>query len=575
MAETKGPVDRLKRQNRLAAVGMGLMVFFLLTGTAAHYGLTFDEPVYISRALRVGQWLQLLGTAPGEALSQPVIDRYWDPAGDEQAGLMKIIGWTASMAFMGKTHILTTMRAGTIVVCSVFFALFYLWVSGIWGRREALFAALGLLFMPRVFAHTHLYALDAPVMVFSFLSVAAGLLYARGLDTDATAWHKGRIWLILCGVAFGAAIACKINGFMVPLILLPWLLLYRRRALLPIAASLAVGGTAIFFLSWPWLWFDTGARLARYAAFFGQHYPVGVTYFGTNYTYAPWHFAPVMLLITTPPLILFFAASAWVRSAAEYIRSRAAVDGSHVKTIENRQWSGKELQSAALVLMTWTVVIHLLPLCLPSTPKYNGVRLFLPVFPALAVVAAVGFGFYSRRLMAWLEEKWREFPAEEMLRRRRLTVGLLLFLAIVPSLYATAMTHPWQMSYYNVGIGGLAGAARAGMEVTYWGETYMAALPWLNQHAPSGAFVWINIPGFASSVAMYQEFGMLRRDLQIVAGPEAFTRADLCVVANKVTEYGEQGALLVAKGTPLFTEEIDGVPLVWVFPGPAHLGLLE
>ena len=50
---------------------------------------------------------------------------------------------------------------------------------------------------------------------------------------------------------------------------------------------MATLGPLIFFVSWPWIWFDTGARLAAYAAFHLHHVYYNMAYFGVNYFQPP------------------------------------------------------------------------------------------------------------------------------------------------------------------------------------------------------------------------------------------------------------------------------------------------
>jgi hypothetical protein len=488
--------------------------------------------------MQAGQWLGLVFTAPSVAFSRDTIDRLWDATGDEQAGLMKLIAWPASLLVSPFVPALAAVRAATAFVVALFIGLLFTFLANVRGRLEAAFACLGLIFLPRVFAHMHLLTMDAPVMAFSFLAVAAACLAAiHGPQQRRKCW----LWIALLGLAFGAAISCKANGWFVPFIVLPWLFIVQRRAFWAGLVSMAVLGPLVFFATWPWMWFDTASRVARYFSFFVKHYPVGVEYFGQTYSTAPWHYAPVMLAITTPVVVLGLVIMALVRTAR----------GLEARGPSNGPFLG---------LMLWAVVVNILPVMLPSSPKYSGVRLFLAVFPPLLVLAAAGFGWIARGLAARVAQDLRE---------RRLVLALLLALALLPQVTMTMQVHPFGMSYYNMLIGGLHGAAAKGMEPTYWGDAFYAAVPWVNAHAPPGAQVWISVPGFVSSMRIYQQFGLLRPDLRLTGGDEAFHEADFRVITNKPTEMGDLAKGLVGAGPPLYAKELDGVPLVWVFGGTA------
>lgn len=536
---------------------LAVLTLALLLGTAGDYGLTYDEPVYLSRSVRVGEWLGLLGQAPGEALSRVAINHYWDPSGDEQAGLTKLIAWPAAQAASLVAGPLAAIRAGTALVVSLLIGCLYVFVARLWGRLEGLYAALGLLAMPRVFADCHLMALDAPVMAWSGLAIMAACLAAiHGPQQRRRCW----LWVALLGLAFGAAIATKVNGWFIPFIVLPWLFCVRRRVFWAGLVSMALLGPLVFIGSWPWLWYDTIPRIGRYLSFFGKHYPVSVEYFGQVYAVAPWHFALVMLLITTPVVVLVLAGVgvAGLRRTAVGPSEQRGDGVQQADTSGERGADDQKVywQRAALGLMAWAVLGNILPSSLPSSPKYNGVRLFLPVFVPLVILAAVGLGWLARAVAGKLAKSPRE---------ARLLLCFCLILALAPGAYSTATSFPYGMSYYNLLIGGSHGAVEHGLEASYWGDTFYAAVPWLNEKAPQGAHVWINVPGFVSTMQMYQSFGLLRSDLRITAGDQAFEQAELYVVANKFTELGDLAKRRIGEGQPLYVKKLQDVPLVWVF----------
>jgi len=139
--------------NRWFGFGLAVLTFVVLVSTASGYGLTYDEPVYASRSVRAGQWLGLVFTDPVQAFSRHTLDRYWDPTGDEQAGLMKLIAWPVASVASKVVGPLASIRAGTMLVVSLLVGCLFVFVANAWGRLEGLFDSLGLLPMPRVFAH--------------------------------------------------------------------------------------------------------------------------------------------------------------------------------------------------------------------------------------------------------------------------------------------------------------------------------------------------------------------------------------------------------------------------------------
>ncbi len=546
----------MRKSNALVAVIVGLVTFVLLVATGHHIGLTYDEPIYMSKSLLAYEWLDAL-LRGADATSDAAVRMYWDATRDQQPGSIKLLFGTVTRLLGGvlPVPVLTAGRLGTMLLSALLVGVLYWFVAGLWGSAAGAVTAGGLLLMPRVWTHMHLAALDAPIMALSFVTVVLIFLAAR----------YDRPWLcVAAGVVFGLALGTKLNSFFIPLIVLPWLFClpavfdtYNVRIIAWTTASLAIVGPLTFWATWPWLWHDTWARAAEYFEFHLHHYHVATTYFGTTWELAPWHYAPVMTLITTPPVILALAVLG-IYLFVKIVRGQNLRQPLDETTEHTTYWQG-----ACLLLVVWGLVANIVPSMLPWAPKYGGVRLFLPMFPYLAVMGGVGFFWLSERIIERGKDNW---GAEFISFPVKLRVGLAV-LVIFALVLAVGNSHPFGMSYYNSIAGGLSGAYGLGMEPTYWGDTYLAAAGWLNREAEHGAKVWINVVGFASSVELYKPFGMLRDDLQITAGDAALPEADYVVVQHKQNEMTPLMHHLAAEGTPLFTEQLDGVALVWVFAG--------
>jgi len=142
--------------------------------------------------------------------------------------------------------------------------------------------------------------------------------------------------------------------------------------------------------------------------------------------------------------------------------------------------------------------------------------------------------------------------------------AILVFATLIGPLTALARFTPFHLSYYNAFVGGLPGAVRVGMEPTYWGDTYRSAAWWLASNAPSGSVVWIEPAGLESTVRLF-ELGPMRQDLVFAAGNDGFKQADFAVFQNKPTEFSDLSRGLLAHSQPVFTDGVDGVPLIYVF----------
>ncbi|RME54708.1 MAG: hypothetical protein D6795_03910, partial [Deltaproteobacteria bacterium] len=244
-------------------------------------------------------------------------------------------------------------------------------------------------------------------------------------------------------------------------------------------------GPLVFFLSWPWLWPEPLTRLSEYIAFH-LHHPFHPTwYFGRVYSDppAPWHYAPVMLAITTPPVTLLFGLL-----------------GIGVSVLRRDRIG---------MLFLLQIVFAILPVALPSTPAYDGVRLFMAAPLFLAALSGIGFEAFLR--VALQSRICRRLPA--MIRGKERLPWVILGVSLLPALFEVIAVDPYQLSYFNLLIGGERGALAAGMESTFWGEANnRRVLTYLNEVLPPGAALDTNSETY-TTFPEYQRVGWLRADI--------------------------------------------------------------
>ena len=280
-------------------------------------------------------------------------------------------------------------------------------------------------------------------------------------------------------------------------LLLAWPLLaygvYRWRAkLLPVALELpwvAVAATPLICVALnPTWWHETLPELANFFDLNVDrqgHLPaIGIFYLGARYTYAlPWHNAFVLMGLTIPfgtlllGLVGSFAA-VWTyvgRRGGEgeigrggeqpnpFSRREKVAEGR--TRVPDARTAGKNPHSNPLpagegagtvprtLPLYW--LVNALALCvfrMLPTPGHDGVRLFLPTFVFWSALAGVGGWSLARSLAR------RGVPG-------RAVWPILLLLGPVWSAVDWLRSHPYELSYYNVG---LHRAAALGMETTYW-----------------------------------------------------------------------------------------------------------
>lgn len=507
--------DSTTRRRILIAAGVFVLAAGLIAATARDPGLTWDEAIYFGRA---AQYLNWFHGASGDAMGARAVAAAWGAPDHPPLGSLWIAG---SFALFGSScDMITAARLGAAVLFGAVLAVIFLWVAARRGEGTGLLAAGVFLLMPRVFADGHFANLEMMTLLTWLATVAA---FERGIES--------RTWSVLCGVFFGLALLTKINGAFLPFVLVPWGLLFHGRKALRNVLCMALIGPALFLLGWPLLWHFPVAGIKAYLANKTQRMLIPVCYLGTVYRdhVAPWHYPFVMLLATTPLLVLAGAVGG-VCSAVRRLRS---------------EWRGASFEA----LLLWAFAFPVVLLAMPGVPKYDGVRLMLPAYPFLAILAAAGL------LAAW--ERLRALPViAEGTLRRRIVLGGAAAVAAVWLALPVIVLHPYQLAYYGELAGGPAGARKLGFETTYWGDTFDdKALQFLNEHVPEngsvafvafGEFVWRD----------YLLTGDARRDIQ--QADFVTDRWDYLVVIPRQGMWDDAVRAWMAANKPVWVNTLPG-----------------
>lgn len=327
---------------------------------------------------------------------------------------------------------------------------------------------------------------------------------------------------------------------------------------LPSVDLSTVFAAPVFFLLWPWLYYDTIIRVKEFLKV-AVSWPIPQYYLGHNFLHLPWHFPFVMAAAVIPLGILVLCLLGLIRTI---IRRRDRAFG---------------------FLMVLSALIPLLVVASGQTKIYDNDRMLMPAFPFLAILAGGGFGWFVKSVGA-LAVRFRipQFVTPLL----AVAAACAVWILPVRSMISFA---PYWLSYYSETVGGLPGAGRLGLETTYWSESYREAILYINANAEPGDTVWA-LPSSIDVLVYYQMQGILRKDvvlaslspLETIFGSEAlgvqamegFTEADFIIIPYRQSflydETGQPTDVLqwIATRTPAFRVEREGTPIMDVYTNP-------
>ncbi len=496
-------------------------------------GLAWDEALYIPLANCLRQWFadlpasfswQAIHNSLGRYQSHPPLAKY------QMAVTLQL--FANSMGPLCAARVASVLSTAALLCAVYLFTLFTM------GRLAAVCAAVFLILMPRVFANGLLAVLDVPTALSWF--VAAALFYLA-MERPRLAWAAG--------LAAALAVSTKVNGLLLPVVLWPWgLYFYRKKALPAILWSLAAMPVVLFAI-WPFLWAHPVLNIGKYlgekfgfvvSAYrrFGvdlategdpihrmmQRTAVPTLYFGRTFTNnLPWHFPVVMTAITTPVGILAAALAGALR------------------------WTRERANTRLFSFLIWNIAFWLIVFATPWAGAYDGVRLFLCIFPFIAILAGMGAEWGWKALGRLHLPTWAAAALVGVLVASQ-SVGLFSYGAL-------------GLSYYNILIGGLKGADARGFDATSWGETAdPPLLDYINERAPRAAKVAV-FPMGRLYAGNLRALGLLRGDIENVGCDDDW---DYLIIANRGGFLSEREDLKTLTKKAAVTRWLRGVPVAWV-----------
>ena len=161
----------------------------------------------------------------------------------------------------------------------------------------------------------------------------------------------------------------------------------------------------------------------------------------------PWYYLPWYLTITTPPLVLAFMLAGSGLCVYKSLRAPHA---------------DESLLFICLLFWFWFPVVYVI---MTHPNIYDGIRHFLFILPAMALLAGVGADW----ILQALKGKARNWAA----------FGLICVL-VLPVIDMAGL-HPYQMTYFNSFVGKVGGAYGK-YDTDYWLTSYKECMEWLNNN---------------------------------------------------------------------------------------------
>ncbi|MBA3017026.1 MAG: glycosyltransferase family 39 protein [Proteobacteria bacterium] len=448
-----------------------LFLIIVLTCLSSSFGLTWDEAYYFDYADAIKQWW-----TNGADISKSAIIKYWgfDSYHNPHPPFMKIMAAITSELFSNIGAYPLPYRMANIIYVSINILIIFIAVKQVYSKRLAYLSIIFILFQPRILGHSLIGATDSAI-AFSALSFTLSSYMAVRYP------EKRTLWWIVAGLIFATGVSTKFTGLLIILPVTAWVLYNREFRAFAVLAGIILFSFLFLIIIYPLFWHNPITGLYDYLVHpFTRKdlFPFLIYYFGKNYFFdVPWHYFDVMSLITIPPVILFF------------------LPGLLIKKVCN-----KDLTLLLLfIVLFWLIIGHL-----PFTPKHDVIRQFLPFYPIIAMLSAIGLD----NLLSLFQKR---FDQNFLVRKYSYLPMLLIIFFYI---FSNVSHHPFELSYYNMFIGGVKGAEKKGMELSYWMESLTPDfICLLNDMLPRNTSLTL-LPN-NSHLHHLQKRGILRNDIRI------------------------------------------------------------
>ncbi len=326
------------------------------------------------------------------------------------------------------------------------------------GTAAGFFTTLILLMLPRFYGHGFINSKDIPyacAFVWSMIAIF------RLLKHNKPAWKD----FALCGLTIGLTLAVRAGGVLLVAYLAAGIV-FRALTCGPgkqrwpgigctVAGGLLMVGISwiVMIAFWPWMHDNPFANPVKaFQAMTDFHYTYPVLFEGTlqSSDNLPWYYLPKTLTLTTPPAIIaLFIVGLGIAACSIFTGFRTS-----------------QTMYYCMVLLWFFFPILYIIVNKPNI--YDGIRHFIFILPAMALMCGVAAATCYNVLA-------------EKLQRPLLALAFMIAVVLMPA-RDLLLLHPYQMTYFNFGAGGVGGAWQ-NYETDYWTTSYREAAGRLNRRA--------------------------------------------------------------------------------------------
>ena len=303
------------------------------------------------------------------------------------------------------------------------------WIYGIFG-------VLFLFLSPRIFAESFYNHKDLIFLSFFIINLYYGIKFLKNINLVNAS---------LFAFTTALSIDIRIMGIIIiPSILLPLLIKNSKKIKKIIFPYI----TFYFFLLaifttlfWPYLWDNPLINFLRVFQTLSSFPHEGYNFYLGEYilaSFSPWHYIPVWILITTPPLYLFLFLFGFFTFITKFLKQKNYLD------IFNNQFETEDFIYLLLFLVPILLVIFL------NSTLYNGWRHLYFIYPCMILFSINGIHLIKSKFF----------------RNKKWSLEILITILLIQISLSMTKNHPHQNVYFNF----IAGTnVEDKFEMDYWG----------------------------------------------------------------------------------------------------------